>query len=485
MASRSWSILRSGHALLFGYFFVVIAVGSGLLALPAAWSGPGGVGYIDALFTAVSAACVTGLITINTADFTLFGQIVILLAIQAGGLGIITITTLYFARPGGRISLQSRKLIRDYYVESVEFDPRRILRSVLLLTFGVELVGALVLLLFFTRQGVPDPAFAAVFHAVSAFCNAGFSLFRDSLAGFAAVPGVLFTVMVLIVLGGLGFVVIEDVYEWIMPHRRRRLSLHSRIVLTSTLVLILLGAAVYLAVGFRESDEAFAARLLQSLFQSVTTRTAGFNSVAQESLSSTGYLQTLGLMFVGGGPGSTAGGIKVSVFALVIVAAVGGTNRYGEARIGRRRVPTEVLTRAYAFLIKALLLVAAAAVALIISESLTGGGAGRAGEVDAAAAGVVQTAAGESSSAQAAAAGTAAGPGPGIPLNALVFEAVSAFGTVGLSQGITSELSNPSKIIVILSMLAGRLGLISIAMPRFRREREALVEYPREPILIG
>lgn len=463
MASSFRRLLRSGQALLFGYFFVVIVVASILLRLPFAWPGEGGIPFIDALFTAVSAACVTGLITVNTADFTLFGQIVILATIQAGGLGIIAITTLYLARPGARISLESRKLIREYYVEAVEFDPRGILRSVLLVTFAIELVGAAILVLLFRSLDVPGAVFAGIFHAISAFCNAGFSLFRDSLEGFSGAVGVNLTVMLLVLVGGLGFVVVHDVYDW-FTRQRHRLSLHSGVVLSTAFVLVVVGTLFYLLFGFHEDDASWGTRILQALFQSVTTRTAGFNTLPQDTLSQPAYLQTLGLMFVGGGPGSTAGGIKVSVFALVVVAALGGTNRFGETRIGRRRVPMEVLTNAYGFVVKALLIVLAATAALMITESFgAGAGAGPA--------------------AGAASEGAAARRGPSA--SALVFEVFSAFGTVGLSQGITADLTGPSKIVIILTMLAGRLGLISIAMPRFRQERRRLLEYPRERILIG
>jgi trk system potassium uptake protein TrkH len=426
--------------------------------LPFAWPGAGSVPFIDALFTAVSAACVTGLITINTASFSLFGQIVILLVIQAGGLGIIAISTLYLARPGARMSLESRKLIREYYVEAVEFDPRSILRNVLLVTFALELIGAIGLYLMFRfgsgaaaagGEATADAGvFAAIFHAVSAFCNAGFSIFPDSLERYSGAVGVNTVVMLLIVAGGFGFVVVQDVIESV-SRRRHRLSLHSQVVLATSFALILLGAALYLAFGFYDRDAGWGGRVLQSLFQSVTTRTAGFNTLPQDSLSQPAYLQTLSLMFIGGGPGSTAGGIKVSVFALVIVAAVGGTNRFGETRLGRRRVPMEVLTNAYALAAKALLIVVVASVAITITE-----GVGRAGV------------------------GVAA-------LEDLVFEVFSAFGTVGLSRGVTSELTEASKVVIILTMLTGRLGLISIAMPRFRQERQRLVEYPRERILIG
>ncbi|MFP4374430.1 MAG: TrkH family potassium uptake protein [Spirochaetaceae bacterium] len=447
--------LRSGRFLLFSYFAVVIAVGTVLLSLPVAWAGPERLAVLDALFTSVSAACVTGLITVNTANFSLFGKLVILAVIEAGGLGIIAFSTLYLWRPGARISLRNRKLIRDFSLESVEFQPRRILRGIILWTFGVQLVGALALYAGFSRAGVETPFLTSVFHAVSAFCNAGFSLFSDNLERFAGSPAVTGSIMVLIVIGGLGFVVLEDVRKRVLG-RRRRLTLHSRVVLAATAAFILLGTLGYLrllpadAVRGAEASElpaAAGARLSAALFQSVTTRTAGFNTIPQGEMTLPAQFLTLVLMLIGGAPGSTAGGLKVTTVVLVVAAALTGTDRQGELQLGRRRVAPDIVRNAFAFAVKATLLLGVAVFALLIAQRVT--------------------------------------PGGRWAFTDVVFEAFSAFGTVGLSTGITPHLTSAGKLVIIATMIAGRLGLISLVMPVDRREKRHAIDYPRGGVLLG
>lgn len=454
--------LHSGRFLLFSYFFVVILVGTLLLSLPAAWPGPGRVSALDALFTAVSAACVTGLITVNTAGFSLFGKLVILALIEAGGLGIIAFSTLYLWRPGARISLRNRELIRDYSLETVEFRPRRILRGIILWTLAVQAVGAAALYVGFSRAGLDTPYLTAIFHAVSAFCNAGFSLFPDSLERYGGAPVVTGSIMVLIVLGGLGFVVLEDIRKRVLG-RRKRLTLHSRIVIGATAALILLGTAGYLALlpggdpdaggalryagAAAQSGAANPGRLATALFQSVTTRTAGFNTIPQGDLSFPAVFLTLLLMLAGGAPGSTAGGLKVTTVVLVLAAALTGTDRQGELQLGRRRVAPDIVRNAFAFAVKATLILAAAIFALLVAQNI--------------------------------------GPGGRWSFTDVVFEAFSAFGTVGLSTGLTGELTAAGKLVVIATMIAGRLGLISLVMPVDRPEKRHAIDYPRGRVLLG
>jgi trk system potassium uptake protein TrkH len=458
--------LHSGRFLLFSYFAAIILIGTVLLSLPAAWPGPGRVAVLDALFTSVSAACVTGLITVNTAEFSLFGKLVILALIEAGGLGIIAFSTLYLWRPGARISLRNRELIRDYSLESVEYKPRRILRGIILWTVGVQLAGAVVLFVGFSRAGIETPYLTAVFHAVSAFCNAGFSLFPDSLERFGGAPVVTGSVMVLIVFGGLGFVVLEDVRKRVLG-RRKRLTLHSRVVLGATAVFLLLGTIGYLALVPADVYAAGAAanpatapdpgaaanpgagwyRLSNALFQSVTTRTAGFNTLPQGELPLPAQFLTLLLMLIGGAPGSTAGGLKVTAVVLVVAAALTGTDRQGELQLGRRRVAPDTVRNAFAFAVKATLLLGLAVFALLIAQRIAPDGRWAFSDV--------------------------------------VFEAFSAFGTVGLSTGLTPELTAAGKLVVIATMIAGRLGLISLVMPVDRPEKRHAIDYPRGRVLLG
>ena len=436
--------LQSGRFLLFSYFGVVILVGTVLLSLPAAWPGPGRVALLDALFTAVSAACVTGLITVNTAQFSLFGKLVILTVIEAGGLGIIAFSTLYLWRPGARISLRSRKLIRDFSLETVEFKPRRILRGIIIWTLGVQLVGAGALYVGFSRAGLETPFLTSVFHAVSAFCNAGFSLFPDSLERFGGAPVVTGSVMVLIIFGGVGFVVLEDVRKRVLG-RRLRLTLHTRIVLAATAVFILLGTLGYL--WLLPADGAAGARLSAALFQSVTTRTAGFNTISQGDMPLPAQFLTLMLMLIGGAPGSTAGGLKVTTVVLVVAAALTGTDRQGELQLGRRRVAPDIVRNAFAFAVKGTLLLGVAIFALLLAQRVA--------------------------------------PGGQWAFTDVVFEAFSAFGTVGLSTGLTPDLTAAGKVVIIATMIAGRLGLISLVMPVDRREKQHAIDYPRGRVLLG
>jgi trk system potassium uptake protein TrkH len=446
-------LLGSGRFLLFFYFAVVILVGTVLLSLPAAWPGPGRIAVLDAVFTAVSAACVTGLITVNTAQFSLFGKLVILAVIEAGGLGIIAFSTLYLWRPGARISLRNRKLIRDFSLDAVEFEPRRILRGILLWTFGVQLVGSVALYVGFSRTGVETPFLSSVFHAVSAFCNAGFSLFPDSLERFGDAPAITGTIMVLIVFGGVGFVVLEDVRKRVLG-RRLRLTLHSRVVLAGTAVFILLGTLGYLwllpadaAPPQAAAASAGGARLSAAVFQSVTTRTAGFSTIPQGEMPLPAQFLTLMLMLIGGAPGSTAGGLKVTTVVLVLTAALTGTDRQGELQLGRRRVAPDIVRNAFAFSVKGTLLLGIAIFALLLAQRVT--------------------------------------PGGQWAFTDVVFEAFSAFGTVGLSTGLTPDLTVAGKVVVIVTMIAGRLGLISLVMPVDRAEKRHAIDYPRGRVLLG
>ena len=448
MKNRLRRLFGSARALLYGYFLVLIAVSTVLLALPYAWPTPGGIAVLDALFTATSAAAVTGLITVNTAHFTLFGQLVILATIQLGGLGIIFFSTVFLIQPAMKMSLRSRSLIREYYVDQVDFDPGRIVRSVVTVVITVQAAGALALFAGFMTVGAERPVLNAIFHAVSAFNNAGFSLFPDSLERFVGEPAITVPVMLLVVLGGIGFVVLVDLLRKATGLRRHRLTLHTSVVLSVSVVLIATAAAAYFLfertgayAGLSEGDAGMAA-----LFQAITPRTAGFNTVPQDILGYPARTLTKLLMFVGGAPGSIAGGIKVTTFALVLFAALFGTNRNGDLEFAERRIPAELLARAHALLFKALLLLFVAVVALTISErNLLAGG---------------------------------------FEYSDLLFEAFSAFGTVGLSTGVTPELSAAGRIIIVVTMFAGRVGLIALAMPRGVLAKPQ-VGYPTGEIIVG
>ena len=444
-----------------------MVVGGFLLWLLPTWGGEGSLSFIDALFTSVSAVAVTGLITVNTASFHPLGQAIILILIQFGGLGVIAFSTLYLSQPRRRISLQRRAIIREYFIGSLEYEPRRIVRKIVGATIAIEIIVALLLLPAFARAGVDRVVFTALFHAVSAFCNAGFSTFANSLEGFVGNAGVLLPIMAAFVFGGLGFVVYQDLYRrylqpWVRkriggtmswnasPPRVRRhvLSLHTKIVLCATAAMIVLGVVLF-ALFERDTLAALprGSRWLAALFQSATPRTAGFNTISQSDLSGPGTVLTMVFMFTGGAPGSIAGGVKVTTIFLILLAALNLTDEDGDARLFRRKLPSSVISRALLFVTRALLIVVASFLLLTITEILFSGS--------------------------------------DVGFRELSFETLSAFGTVGLSMGITANLSVGGKIVVMLTMFAGRVGIISLAVPARGRRWQQNIDYPAGEVLIG
>ncbi|MBN2050459.1 MAG: potassium transporter [Spirochaetales bacterium] len=439
--------LFTDKTLLLGYFIIIILTGSLLLSLPISWEGSEPLGYLDALFTATSAACVTGLITVDTASYSIFGQTVILLLIQMGGLGILTFSTLFLLMPGNRFSFHNRKLIKEYYVESLEYEPATILKKILLLTFSIEAIG--MLLLFTQFRTLEKSFFSALFHAVSAFCNAGFSTFSDSLEGWNRNPVVLSVIIGLIIAGGLSFTVITDTFARAVG-RRRKISFHSKIVLIMTFSLITLGTLFFFILERNHAFQNMSApqAALNSMFLSVTPRTAGFNTVSTAGLHLNSKTLVTLLMYIGGAPGSTAGGIKVTTFFLIILIVLKGVDGKGEIRIAGKKIGAKTLSHANMFMLKALFLVSAAIIALSITEGTLVAG-GKACYMD------------------------------------IIFETVSAFGTVGLSLGITPLLSNAGKIVIICTMFAGRVGLVFMAIPFPGKRLDHLVDYPHGEVLIG
>lgn len=439
------SYFSSGKLLFFTYFIVNILLGSLFLKLPVSWAGAEPLRYIDALFTSVSAVCVTGLATVGTHDFSRFGQIVILVMIQAGGLGIITFSTIYLALPGSRVSLKNSKIIKEYFIMDSNITSKDIIRAILTVTIVTELLGTIFLLIAFVDQGVKNPVFTSLFHSVSAFCNAGFSLFPDSMESFKNNWIVNGTVFSLIIIGGIGFMVISDIIQKING-KRKRLRFYSKLMLISTASLIFLGAIVY---GCLEWNGAFASlaskdKFLPILFQSITTRTAGFNSIPQSDLSPASKFFTLLLMIIGGGSGSTAGGIKVSTAFILFIILFKGVDDSGEMHVFNRRLTSDNLTRAALFFVKAVFIVFLSIFLLIYFES-----------------------------------------GKGFSQLDIIFECFSALGTVGLSTGLTSSLSITGKLVIIGTMFAGRVGLFALIMPMNIRSKDRFVDYPKGEVLIG
>jgi len=428
--------------LLMGSFAAAILIGSILLSLPAATK-HGKLSYIDALFTSTSAVCVTGLIVKDTAkDFTLFGQSIILFLFQLGGLGIMTFSSVILLLTGRGVSVLSRTTLQQSFSPVGIKDFKTFLKDILIYTFSFELFGALLLFTRFASRLDPFfAAFASIFHAVSAFCNAGFSVFSDSLMGWRGDIVVNLTMMFLIVMGGAGFFVFWDIKERVRG-KRKRFSLHSKIVVLTTTFLITLGATLIFLLENKKSFSSFTLKekILASLFQAITPRTAGFNTVDISALSLPTLLLIIGLMFIGASPGSTGGGVKTTTAFLGYLSLRRIITRRKQVQVFSRGIRDEVMERALVLLLFFLTFHFSATFLLAITERFS----------------YIQ----------------------------LAFEEMSAMGTVGLSMGITSGLSPLGKIIIIISMYLGRVGPLTVLTAMIRRSRGRF-SLPYENVMIG
>ena len=446
-------VLYRPEAVLVVTFGALIVVGTILLRLPASHAGQT-VGLLDAFFTATSAVCVTGLITVDTATaYTRFGQLVILALIQLGGLGIMTFGALAAQVFSRRISFTSQAALHSALFENqTRGDLRRALYQIVLLTLVFEACGSGLLYVGLRRCGglSAEAGFEAVFHAISAFCNAGFSVRSDNVAGLRGSGLIVGTLMVLIVAGGLGYTVWLEVLRRAWGRLRRRRvgtvlwSLHSRIVLGASVVLIVGGALVLYLLGFEEAGGSRGAQVAYALFQSVTARTAGFNTVDIGALPVAALLLIAGLMFIGGSPGSCAGGIKTTTGAVWLARVRARLAGHAEVTLGQRRLPQDVVRRASLVIAVAMLWNLVGVMLLSITEG---------------------------------------GPG-GVRFEHLLFEQVSAFATVGLSAGTTPQLSDLGKLWIIMTMFVGRLGPLTIALAVLAQPR-ALYGHPSERVMIG
>lgn len=449
----------SAPQLFVGSFAFLIAVGTvGLMKLPGLYVGEP-MNWLDALFTATSAVCVTGLIVVDTAThFTRAGQAWILMLIQLGGLGMITFTTLIILALGRRLSLRHEAISATAAELTPHIDYRRLTRDVVRFTLIFEAAAAILLYaLWAPRFGWRGAVWHAVFQAISAFCNAGFSTFSDSLTGFQTAPFSLAVIMILIVAGGLGFLTLEELYLLRKAQRvgaRFRISLHSRIVLLTTALLLVGGWFVYSVLEWRLSlaDMPIWARPLNALFMSVTARTAGFNTVDYNAASGGTNFFTILLMSIGGSPGSTAGGLKTTTIALIGLLAWARFRGHEVTSLWGRSVPEETVQRAVGLFAVAFGVVTAAILAYVTLEM------------------------GHVSHSQADAG-----------FLAYMFEAASAFNTVGLSMGVTGELSAPGRALTILLMYMGRVGPLTFAaaIALARPTSHGEFRYAYEDVVVG
>lgn len=448
--------IKSAQVRLFLYFFTLAIIGTVLLSLPFCYKGGKTVQLIDSLFTTVSAICVTGLSTVDMRLYTLAGLVVILFLIEAGGLGLVSFFTVFLVFSAKKISLLNRNIIRDYFTEDSAFESRQIIKVILAATLAFQAAGALVLAPILKNVGESHWIFYAVFLSVSAFCNAGFSPYSDSLAQFSGNGAICLWLSVLIIAGGLGFMVIANIIGVVKSmcskKSKRILSLHSKIVLLMTFVLITLGTVIFF---FAEKDGAFSGMsffkaLNCAFFESVTLRTAGFETVPQGKFSPLSTFCSIILMLTGGSPGSMAGGIKTTTLFLLVCVAYKRASDKNAPSVFHRDIAEESTEKSLAVFVKGVCLLCVSYALLLVSESSSlKAGTFSAGE--------------------------------------LFFEAASAFGTVGLSKGITAALSSAGKIFIMLLMFAGRTGITFIALGSLHKEKplDSLADFPKESVLIG
>ncbi len=466
MAKFIGSIALHPARVSFTWYAAAIVVGMTLLMLPISHASLDAGGdppvrssltWLDAAFTATSATCVTGLAVRSTGgDFSFFGQAVILAMIQLGGIGIMTVTTFVTISLGGRQSLRQRALVDEVLGGGSELDLRRVLGRVLRYTLFIEGLGFVLLAATFMFDYTPGTAlWHALFHSVSAFSNAGFSIHDDSLTGYQGNIIVNAVISALIICGGIGFPVMSDIARnlhgpW--AQRWERLTIHSKLMLTGSAVLLLLGTVALLAL---EWDGALATmpphrRLLVAFFQSVTCRTAGFNTIDFGTLTNASLFVAILLMIVGAGPCSTGGGAKITTVSVLVLRAWSMLRGRKNVVVARRTIPLEVADRAMATLLVFSVVAAVALTTLLILE---------------------QSEVPHASS-------------QGVFMDAL-FEVISALGTVGLSTGMTPHLTGPGRFVIIVLMFIGRLGPITVFAALSVEDHEASVQYAREEPLIG
>jgi trk system potassium uptake protein TrkH len=435
----------------------VVGLGTLLLSLPVAGAGES-LSPLDAFFTATSAVCVTGLTVVDTGTrFSPFGQAVILALVQLGGLGIMTFAVFVGVVLGRKVAFTDRMVIQDSMHHTPKAGVRRLVRYVLTFTLAVEAAGAALLWIRFRGQfPAGEAVWQSVFHSVSAFCNAGFGLLPDSLVRFRGDPLVNLVITALIVVGGLGFLVNMELFDGARARIRGAqvplLTLHTRLAVVVTAALLAVGTIAFLVLEWNNvlRDLSPGERLLAAWFQSVTPRTAGFNTVDYGRLSSDTLFFMIFLMFVGASPGSTGGGIKTTTFGLLFALVVARWRGRGRAAVFHRTIPHAVMDRALLLTLLAWAVVSVAIGLLVAIET------------------------------------------HGMPFDAaeprflaLMFEAVSAFGTVGLSTGITASLSVAGKLVLVAVMFAGRVGPLTLVLAVGPRQERGRFRYAEENVMVG
>lgn len=423
----------------------VIMLGTLLLLIPAATAPGQETDFLTALFTATSAACLTGLVVVDTGThWSIWGQAIVLFLIQVGGLGFMTVFSLFAIMLGRTIGFRERLVIQQSLNQVTVEGIVRLVRYVAAFSFVLEGLFAIVLIArFLPDMPVGQAVWFGVFHAVSAFNNAGFDLFGGfaSMTAFHSDPLITLVVTTMVILGGLGFTVLADIHQ----HRNfRKLSLHSKLVLTVTGILLATGTVVIFIMEFNNALRELSpvGKVLASYFQAVTPRSSGFTTISMDEFGLSTQFFTILLMFIGAGPGSMGGGIKVTTFAVLVLAVLALARNKEDVAVYNRRLPREQVYKSLAILLLALTWITILTMLLTITEKAD--------------------------------------------FMVILFEAVSASAIVGLSLGLTPELSDPGKLMVIISMFAGRIGPLTLAFALAQQKRRKPgIRYPEESLLIG
>ena len=441
---KKWDSLSPYRKLIFG-FLVAIFIGVILLKMPFSLRENQNITVLDSLFTIVSAICVTGLSVVDISQvFTSTGQLIILFFIQLGGLGVMTVSIIIFLLIGKKMSFETRELLKEERNSNSNGGITNFIKNLLLTVSLIEILGASILAYGFSKYyPLKKSIFYGLFHSVSAFCNAGFSLFTNSLEDFRYDNLISLTVSFLIILGGIGFVTVNSLFI-IKKKKLKNLSLTSKFALLITFFLLTFGTMLFLVFEYNNSSTLkgmnFVDKILNSFFQSVTLRTAGFNTVPLENIKPATVFISYIFMFIGASPGSTGGGIKTTTFGILIFYAFGVLKRKEYVEVFKRRIDWELINKALAIVVISILYIAVIITILLSIENFS--------------------------------------------TDRVIYEVISAFSTTGLSMGITASLGIISKFLIIITMFIGRLGPMTVALA-FTNNKKSSVKYPKEDILIG
>ena len=435
----------SGVQILALGFLIIIVFGTIILSLPISSASGEFTNILDSAFTSTSVVCITGLVTLNISTYwSLFGKVIIMILIEIGGLGFMSFSTFVAILLKKKITLRERLVMQE---AMNTFDIQglvKMVKYVFFFTFAVQFLGALLLSTqFIPEYGISKGIFYSVFHSISAFCNAGFDLFGTSLTTYYNNSIVILVISVIIIIGGLGFTVWMEIYDY---KELKRLSIHSKLVLLVTVILILGGSILMFIFEFRNPETigsmGIKDKVLNSLFASVTTRSAGFNTISIDGMSTAGKFSTIILMFIGGSPGSTAGGLKTTTFGIIILTVISVVKRREDVEVFRRRLSKHLVYKAFTLFFIGMGLVIIATMVLSYTEA-------------------------------------------GISFMDLLYEVTSAITTVGLTTGLTPNLSPFGKILIMFLMYFGRVGPLTVVLAMSRKKEKNGCKYPEVKILIG